>query len=130
MPQCNFSNKISLPKLPGLQLPAALSTPSPKHSGAGTSKERRFLGTCQQRARATCSRLRGPHRRFLQGPGEPGPPSLDPGFLPKRGLGCFPFSFQGVCATASLSCFRHLAICLRFFLSFKNDSAKSSKNNT
>lgn len=35
MPQRNFSNKVSLPKLPGLQLPVALSTPRTQPSGAG-----------------------------------------------------------------------------------------------
>ena len=52
MPQCNFFNKISLPKLPELQLPTALSTPSPKHSGARLQRSGAFSGlVCRGRAR-------------------------------------------------------------------------------
>ena len=52
MPQYNFFNKISLPKLPGLQLPTVLSTPSPKPSGARLQRSGAFSGlACRGRAR-------------------------------------------------------------------------------
>lgn len=92
MPQCNFSNKISLPKLPGLQLPAVLSTPRPEHSGAGTSKGRRVLRLGQQRARAARSRPPGDRGRLFPAEGTR-ISQLASGFFSKRGLGCFHIYF-------------------------------------
>lgn len=65
MPPCNFSNKISLPKLPGRQLPAALAVPSSAQQG-GPSKERRRPRAGRQRARAARPGAPGPGNRISQ----------------------------------------------------------------
>lgn len=80
MPQCNFSNKISLPKLPGLPLPAAQSTLRTKHSGAGLQRRGAFSETASRgRARPV---LRGPRpgRLFHAPPGSQVPTWLQDSF--------------------------------------------------
>ena len=110
MPQCNFFNKISLPKLAGLQLPTVLSTPRPKHSGARLQRSGAFSGlACRGRARPALDQA-GPGQAAR--PREPTPPSCAVGFLAKRGLGCFHFYFQGDSAAESLSCLLHLSLCI------------------
>lgn len=118
MPQCNFSNKISLPKLSGLPLPAAQSTLRTKHSGAGLQRRGAFSETAsRERARPV---LRGllPGRRF-HAPGSQVPTRLQDSFQ-NGGAGVSRFISKKPLQQSSSLAF---PICL--FLVFKNDSTKA-----
>lgn len=119
MLQCNFSNKISMPKLPGLQLPAALSTQRTKHSGAGLQRRGAVSGTASRGRAWPAPDHLGPWPPLL-GPGNPQllgrsrvPLETWPGFL--------------ICISKERGQQRFSVFCIRpcfLTFSFKNDSAK------
>lgn len=119
MLQCNFSNKISMPKLPELQLPVALSTQRTKHSRAGLQRRGAVSGTA--------SRGRAWPAPDHMGPG---PPPLGPGNPHLPGRSRVPFeTWPGflICISKERvqQRFSVFCICPCFLtLSFKNDSAK------
>lgn len=77
MPQRNFSNKVSLPKLPGLQFPVALSTPRTQPSGAGLRRGAVSGMASRGRARPAPERV---------GPGRPALRQRDHATWPLRGF--------------------------------------------
>ena len=121
MPQSNFFNKISLPKLPGLQLPTVLSTPRPKHSGARLQRSGAFSGpACRGRARPALDQA-GPGQAAR--PGNPHLPAALWDSLPSVASGVSIFISK---ETVQQRAFLAFSICLCVFLSCKNDSTKAS----
>lgn len=118
MPQCNFSNKISLPKLPGFQLPGP-ELSAAKHSGAGLQRSGASRRPAEGARGALPAATQRPQAQGAQASQASGLPleawaSAVPTFLPK-GSGQQGFSLVFPICLCSLP------------LSFKNDFAKALK---